>query len=65
MLLALSGEDTPSVVLLRGLDDVADARTVAIVAAVSAVGEQLALGAVAVVEPGRIRLRALPIRDER
>lgn len=63
-LLALSGEDTPSVILLRGIDDDADARAAAIVAVVSTIGEQLALGAVAVIEPGRVRIRALPIRDE-
>lgn len=63
-LLALSGQDTPSVILLRGIEDDADARAAAIVAVVSTIGEQLALGAVAVIEPGRVRIRALPIRDE-
>jgi predicted nuclease of predicted toxin-antitoxin system len=63
-LLALSGGEAPSVILLRGIDDQADERSAAILAAVQAVGEQLEAGAVAVVEAGRVRIRSLPIRDE-
>lgn len=63
-LLALSGEGVPSIILLRSIDDDVDARAQAILAAVSTVPEQLEHGAIAVVEPGRIRLRDLPIRDD-
>ncbi len=64
MLLALSGEGDPSVILLRGIDDRAEARAAAIAAAISSVDDALGRGAVAVIEPSRIRIRELPIRDE-
>jgi predicted nuclease of predicted toxin-antitoxin system len=63
-LLALSGHNAPSVILLRGIDDHSDARAAGVLAAISAVGKQLERGGVAVVEPGRVRIRDLPIRDE-
>ena len=64
MLLALSGEGEPSVILLRGIDDHAEARAAVIAAAVLSVDAALVRGAVAVIEPSRIRIRELPIRDE-
>ncbi|CAN5817040.1 hypothetical protein BH23ACT8_BH23ACT8_19140 [soil metagenome] len=62
-LLALSGDARPSVVLLRGIADSLEERHAAIVRALERIEDELLSGAVALVEPNRVRLRSLPIVD--
>ncbi len=63
-ILALSGAEGPSVILLRGVGDSISERLAAILRALPVVEADLTIGAVAVVEPDRVRLRRLPIEDE-
>lgn len=60
-ILALSGAGSPSVILLRGIGDTVDERLAAVVSAMAVVEGELVDGAVAVVEPDRVRLRRLPV----
>ena len=60
-LLALSGDAIPSVILLRGVGDSIQGRLAAVLTALPSIQEELEAGAVAVVEPERVRLRSLPI----
>lgn len=62
-ILALSGGAEPSVILLRGVGDSVDERLAAILRAWPLASDDLAEGAIAVVEPQRVRLRRLPIGD--
>lgn len=60
-LLALSGAAGPSVMVLRGVGDGLEERFSSIARALDVVAEELLAGVIALVEPGRIRLRKLPI----
>jgi predicted nuclease of predicted toxin-antitoxin system len=63
-LLALRSHTAPSVVLFRGALPRRPAAQVAVLLAnLPAVTEALAAGAIVVLEPARIRIRALPIVD--
>jgi predicted nuclease of predicted toxin-antitoxin system len=63
-ILALSGAAIPSVLLLRGVGDTADDRVDAITQALKVVEDDLASGAIVVIESDRVRLRKLPITDD-
>lgn len=60
-ILALTGGEEPSVILLRGVGDSLEERHAAIVRVWPLASGELAEGVIAVVEPDRIRLRRLPI----
>lgn len=63
MLLALSGASMPSVVLLRGVAELApDAHAALLLANLPVVREDLERGAIVSLSPDRIRVRDLPIR---
>jgi predicted nuclease of predicted toxin-antitoxin system len=62
-LLALSPSPQPSVILLRRPGRRAEQRAGAVLAAIDAVGTALDEGALAVVEPTRVRVRMLPFDD--
>ena len=62
-ILALSGAAIPSVLLLRGVGDTVDARVAAITQALTVVEDDLASGAIVVIESDRVRLRKLPIDE--
>jgi predicted nuclease of predicted toxin-antitoxin system len=61
-ILALTGADGPSVLLLRGIGDSVDERVAALLDVLPRVEGELSEGAV-VVEPDRYRIRYLPIDD--
>ena len=60
-ILALAGSAGPSVLLLRGVGDAVDDRVTALLLVVPQVVDDLADGAVVVVEEDRYRVRTLPI----
>ena len=62
-ILALTGAAGPSVLLLRGVGDSTPERVTALLAVLSRVDDELAQGAVGVVEEDRYRIRHLPIDD--
>lgn len=62
--LALSNASDPSVLLLRRPDRRAEKRASAVNDAIQSVGDELEHGAIAVIEPDRLRLRRLPVADE-
>ena len=61
-LLAASGADLPSVILLRRHGHEPAEQVAAILAAIDAVGDDLEVGAIVVVSDARLRVRPLPIR---
>lgn len=63
-LLALSAASAPSVLFLRRPDRRAEQRAAAITDALEVAGDELEQGAIAVVEPDRVRLRRLPVGGE-
>lgn len=63
-LLALTSTARPSVILLRRPGRRAQQRADAVLSATSAAGADLEHGAMVVVEPDRLRVRALPITSE-
>jgi hypothetical protein len=63
-LLASSNASQPSVLFLRRPDRRAELRAAAINEAIQSAGDELERGAIAVVEPDRLRLRRLPVAGE-
>ncbi len=63
-LLALGHTAQPSVILLRRPGRRAEQRAAAITEAISTVGDALGQGAMVVIEPHRLRVRALPIQAD-
>jgi predicted nuclease of predicted toxin-antitoxin system len=64
-LLALRGESRPSVVLFRhGAEHRPDRQVALLLANLNAIRRDLLEGCVLVLEPGRLRLRRLPIGEE-
>ena len=62
-ILALTGADGPSVLLLRGIGDTVDERVDALLDVLPRAERVLSEGAVVVIEPDRYRIRYLPIDD--
>lgn len=62
-ILALSGAPVPSVLLLRGVGDTVDERVIAISQALAVIEDDLATGAIVVLERDRVRIRTLPITE--
>lgn len=61
-ILAATGGDGPSVVQIRAEDTSPEAVGAAVLAALRQMADELAAGALITVEPGRSRLRLLPLR---
>lgn len=64
-LLTLSGARSPSVLLLRNVERAVEQRVHLIHDALTLAEDPLDAGALVVVEPGRLRIRPLPIRPGR
>jgi hypothetical protein len=60
-ILALSGRDSPSVILLRGIDDTPAARSTAVSRAAEAAAWELGEKAIVSVSKEALRVRFLPI----
>lgn len=63
-LLALSGDNWPSVLLLRGRGRTRPDRVPLILQALAAARDEIASGAMVVLEGDRLRVRMLPIRPQ-
>ena len=62
-ILALTGAQRPSVLLLRGIGDSTPERVTAILTVLPLVDQELSQGAVVVIEEDRYRIRHLPIEE--